>query len=234
MTYQSRIERRQAAQTEAMGYGGTLSCRPLIESAIRTIRERIGENIVMEAAWDRTGRQEFPILGDGANRSYPAIEIFGASGRFRLSAVGASLPLDSIGFRYRVDGDDIAIDPDEMIFKGLARRFDDSTSAPSSTPAGMDPLTIAWTVFSVIRIAWQVMHPKIAILLGGNVSCKAVLQGDTLTITFTQCPSVRLTILWETVFEVPSVQISAEKAAVALHGEGIIGSRVHGRDFVFE
>lgn len=233
MSRQDRIDRREAARAESTGYGGTLSCRESVVSALDIIRQRIGEGVVMRASWDRTGIQEFPILGEGAKTGWPAVEIFGKSGRFELSAKGAQLPVDSVGFGYRVDGDDVVIDLDAVTLKGLALRLNPaSTEAPGSSPAGMDPITIAWTVFSVLRMVWQVMHPQASVMLGGNVSCEAVLTGDGLAIRFSQCPSVKLKVIWTMSLAVTGVDLTPEKAVVLLRGDGMIASLIKSRDFV--
>jgi hypothetical protein len=235
MSRQDRIDRREAAQTEEHGYGGSFSIKPMVEAAFTTLRTWVGEGVEMKASWDRTGKQEFPIPLNGKPPEYSAVDIFGASGRFDLSAIGAvGLPVDSLGFAYRVIGDDISIDGDPIIFKGLARKLSSNDHATGNSAAGIEPITMIWTAFNLIRMIVGILNPKLSILLGGNVSCTAVLNGDVLTITFSQCPSVKLVAFWTFTLEVPAVVINQDKAVASLHGEGVIASRIKSREFVFE
>ena len=232
MSHQDRIDRREAAHTEPTGYGGTLACKPQVEAAFEVIRQRIGEGVVMRAAWGRSGIQEFPVLGEGAQTGWSARDIFGRYGHFALSAKGASLPVDAIGFGYTIEGDDVRIEPDAVTFKGLALRLNPaSAAAPGASPAGMDPITIAWTVFSVLRTVWQIMHPQASVMLGGDVSCEAVLHGDSLSVRFLKCPSVKLKVIWTMSLEVTGVDLTTDKAVILLHGEGLIASLVKSREF---
>lgn len=234
MSRQDRLDRREAAQTEEHGFGGSFSVKPQVESALRAIRLWIGEGVEMSASWDRTGKQEFPIPLNGQPPEHNAADLFGASGRFELSAVGAiGLPIDKLGFGYRVIGDDIAIDGDPIVIKGLAKKLSSNSDAPGSA-AGVEPITLIWTAFNIVRMIIGILNPKLSILLGGNVSFTAVLNGDVLTIKFNQCPSVKLVAFWTFSLEVPSAEITLDHATVFLHGEGLVASRFKSRTLEFE
>lgn len=239
MSRQDRLDRREAAQTEPEGYGGSLSCRSQVEAGLQILREKIGQNIPIRFSWDRTGKQEFPVPMDGTKPNWPAIDIFGASGRFAISAKGAPLPIDAVGFGYRVDGDDISIDLDSVTFKGLAKRLNPSADSMSSspmgdTPAGFDPVTIAWSLFSIVQIIVGLLNPHLSVCMGGNVAAEAILAGDKLTIKFSECPSVKLVAYWTFLLSVPSIEVVPEKATVFLNGSGLVGSRIKSREFPFE
>jgi len=236
MSREERIARREAARTDATGYGGAISCRSQIQSALSLIRERVGEGVAMRISWDRTGKQEFPIYG-GKSESYewPAIDIFGSSGRFTLSAKGSpNLPIDAIGLGYRIEGDDITIDIDPVVLKGLAAKISKPASAAGASSPSGSPLMIAWTIFSIVQFIVAIFRTHAELLLGGNVSLEAVLNGDTLTVKFSQCPAVRLTMYWEFRFDVPSIVVTPEKVTVALDGDGLIASRIKSREFAIE
>lgn len=227
MSRQDRIDRRNA--NDPTGYGGSLSCRPMVEAAIAAMRQYVGEARPLEIRWDRTGKQEFPVNGTIPT----AGDLFGKAGRFSIAAPGAvGLLVDSVGFAYLIDGDDVCLDLDQLRVKGLAAMM--PTSATGSQPAGIDPLTIAWTVFTLVRVIYGILNPKLSVLLGGNISLKATLDGSTLTIAFSECPSIKLVAFWEFHLAVTGAIVTAEKAVVSLHGNGLIESMIKQREFLFD
>ena len=108
-------------QAAPSGYGGAIQASSQIQQAIGWFRQYLGDGVVAEARWDRTGRQAFPLLAKG---DWSAIAIFGAYGHLSLSAIGAkSLPAQSLGLGYNVSGPDISIDLDSVVMKGLAAKL---------------------------------------------------------------------------------------------------------------
>lgn len=235
MSRQDRLDRREAAQADEHGFGAAFPIKPLVEAAFAAIRTWIGEGVEMRMSWDRTGKQEFPIPLNGEPPKHDAADIFGLSGRFDLSAKGAiGIPVDALGFGYRVIGEDISIDGDPIVFKGLAAKLSSNDHAAGAAAPGIEPITMIWTAFNIVRMIIGILNPKLSVLLGGNVSCTAVLNGDVLTIKFSQCPSVKLVAFWTFSMEVTAVEINLEKAVASLHGEGLIASRIKTREFPFE
>lgn len=221
---------RNRDQSEPVGSVGQIHCRAAVESAIGFFRERIGEGVSVKAIWDRTGGQTIPLIGS-LPATWTAKNIFGRLGDFRFSASGArSLPVDQAGFMYRIDGEDVVIDPDPLTIKGLAKSpIGDAVSAGQG-PVGVDPISICWSVFSVLSLVWQVMHPKCDLQIGGSVEAEAVLVGDKILVSFREMPSVRLTVIFEVMLAVTGLEISTEKVKMLLHGEGMIAGRIKSRE----
>lgn len=211
----------------ASGAAGVIHARDEITAALDWIRSHVGEGVPVSFAWDRTGQQSFALLKRGEDWS--ALAILGRSGRISLSAPGAvNLPVDHLGFGYRVDGDDIVIDAEAVTFNGLAARFNPSSEASMSespsTPATFGPATIL-TVFSVLRGVYSLLNPQADLKLGGNVSAVATLTGDVLSVKFNQAPSIRLVALFTFQLGVERVDISAETVRVLFTGSRFIRER---------
>lgn len=221
---------RNRDQSDSVGSAGQIHCREAIELAIGFFRDRIGEGVPVKAIWDRTGGQTLPLIGSLPN-TWTARNIFGRLGDFRFTAVGArNIPVDQAGFMYRIDGDDVVIDPDPMVIRGLAKSPIGDSVSSAQTPVGVDPISICWSVFSVLSLIWQVMHPKCDLQLGGSVEAEAVLSGDTIIVSFREMPSVRLTVIFEMMLSVTGLEISTEKVKMLLHGEGMIAGRIKSRE----
>ena len=210
-----------------------IACRPQIESALAFLSQHMGVGPQLVCGWDRTGGQEFPLLQNG---DWSAANLFGRSGRFDLSVQGLpALVVSAAGFAYRIVGEDVLIDPDVITFKGLAARLGPAAGnavGAGEHPVGMDPLTIGWSVFSVLNVIWQIMHPKLDLVLGGNVSCALQLESpEKLVVTFQQMPSVRVTVWFEMLLGVTGVEITPSSVKLLLHGEGFIAGRIKERTF---
>jgi hypothetical protein len=192
---------------------GSLNVRSYVEQATTYIRDYIGEDKEMSFNLDRTGAQTFPLLKKGTDWS--ALAMFGRSGRVTLSTVSEMVPVNTMGFGYRVEGEDISIDVDAIVFKGLANRLKTSSSdgmgsgdiEMAEKPMGFDPATIL-TVLSVIRGVYMLLNPQADLQLGGNISATAILNGDTLTVNFDQGPSIRFVMFMQFQLAVKSVVIT--------------------------
>jgi hypothetical protein len=220
----------------AVGRAGTIHAASQIRQLLSWFRDSIGEGVRAELRWDRSGTQSFPLLAKG---DWSALALFGGYGHIQLSALGAkNLPVPSLGFGYRVDRDDITFDIDPVTMKGLASWLgpdDGQTKSTSQSPnattlrpntrvpeAGL--ITI-WTVFSIVRDLWSLLHPSCDLQLGGNVSAAAVLSGDELAIEFQQCPSIRFVALFTFHLSVKRVVITQSNVHVEFGGSRIIQSR---------
>ena len=217
----------ECQNVQASGPAGAIHARTQIAAALARWRQYIGENVKASISWDRTGAQNFPLLARG---DWSALALFGKSGRMELSAPGAAgLPVNSLGFGYRVTGDDISLDLDPVTLRGLALRLSPSSPGSQSTPTApipsqFDPLTI-WTIFSVFRDIWSLLHPSCDLQLGGNVSATGVLTGDMLAIDFQQCPSVKLVALFTFQLSVKRVEITEQSVRVIFGGSRFVKER---------
>lgn len=207
---------------------GSIHASSQIRQLFAWWRSNIGEGIKASASWDRTGAQTFPLLAKG---DWSAIALFGRSGRMELSAPGSKgLPVESIGFGYRVINDDISIDFDPVLLKGLASRLGPSVShgqqsvRSSPVPSAIGPGT-AWTILSLVRGIWSLLHPVADLQLGGNVSATSILNGDTLAIDFQQMPSIKIVALFTFNLAVKRLEISEQSIRVMFSGSSMIKER---------
>lgn len=218
-------KREPLPNVAASGPAGAIYASGQIRQVLDYFRQYVGEGVKAEIGWDRTGATSFPLLSKG---DYSTLALFGAFGRFRLSAKGAvNLPIESAGFSYSVDGEDISIDPDKITLKGLARQLNPTIRQNQTVGAGpsqFGPLTLL-SVFSIISDVWNLLHPTADIILGGNVSASAILNGDELTIDFSQCPRIKAVWLFTFDLAVKRVEISTSKVFVEFTGSRFIQSR---------
>ena len=217
-------------QIAASGLGGSIRARTQIRQALAWFRESVGENVALELQWHRTGGQSFPLL---ANGDWSAVALFGRYGHVKLSATGPTrLPISSSGFSYQIVGDDVAIDLDAMTIPGLALQLGPSSFHPrplklseaAPAPSGVGLMTV-WTVLSVARDLWSLLHPTCDLQLGGSVIAKAELANDTLTIEFDQMPSLRIVALFTFQLGVQRVVIKETNIHVDFSGSRLIKSR---------
>ena len=177
-----------------------------------------------ECRWDRSGAQTFPLLAKG---DWSAVAVFGKYGHMNMSAIGAvKLPVQSLGFGYRVDGDDITIDADPVTLKGLGATLNPTSqqSLQVGAPSEIGPGTVL-TIVSVIRGVWSLLNPTADLQLGGNVSATAVLAGETLTVDFHQCPSIKLVALFTFQLRVERVELTETSLRVLFGGSRLVKER---------
>ncbi|WP_397568444.1 hypothetical protein [Schlesneria sp. T3-172] len=202
------------------GSAGAIHAKDHVRAVLAWWRANIGEGVKAEMRWDRSGAQSFPLL---AKADWSPVAVFGKYGHMDLSAKGAvGLPVDAIGFGYRVDGDDITIDADPLTLKGLGQAFNPAAKQSLTTgPSQIGPGAVL-TIVSVVRGLWSLLNPSADLQLGGNVSATAALTGDTLAIDFQQCPSVKLVALFTFQLRVDRVEIVEDKQVRVVFG----GSRL--------
>lgn len=210
----------QPVSSPPVGVGGVLHAREQIQSAIDWFRWRVGEGKPVTFRWDRTGQTSFPLLKAGTDWS--PLALFGRSGRVELSTKDpVNLPVDSLGFGYVIDGQDLLIDVDQTRFKRLLSAIErDDTPKPN----GVGPATVL-TVLSVIRSVYMLLHPQCDVQIGANVSAVATLVGDCLTIKFDQAPQLRIVTLFTMVLSVDRVEITAERVRLVFSGSRWIKER---------
>ena len=223
------------------GPAGVIHARSQIESVLDWWRKEIGEGITGSVNWDRTGAQEFPLLAQG---NWSAEALFGKSGRIEVSAYGAKgLPVDSLGFGYRVIGDDMSFDCEPVLVKGLAARLGAGSKQVSlkNEPYGTNKnygvdgrkdagparfgLMGIWTIATILRDVFALLNPTCDLQLGGNVAATAVLKSDTMTIDFQQCPSVKLVALFTFHLSVKRVEITEQSIRVVFSGSRLVKER---------
>ena len=212
--------------SRASAVGGSINARPQIEAAIAFIRQRVGEGVPMRFEWDRTGAQSLPLLKGGA---WTPDAIYGKSGEFRISAEGAvGLPLQDVAIGYRFVKGRLRLRGETEIDAGILdwshAGGDGASTGGGSGAVGIDPMTLL-TVFSVLNSIWQALHPTADLTLGGNISCEAILHGDTLAVKFKQAPSVRVVAWFTFVLGVDAVDISTEKVRIGFTGSRWVKER---------
>ena len=215
------------------GSAGAIHARTQIDSAITWWRQTLGEGSRVSVRWDRTGAQTFPLLAQG---DWSAVALFGQSGRVEVSWIGhTSIPIKSLGFAYRVLGEDLSLDFDPILVQGLAQRLTPSVrtrenltvSRPESgepQPSRLGLITI-WTITSVVRELVSLLNPTCDLQLGGNLSATAALQGDQLAIDFQQPPSIKLVALFTFQLAVQRVEISTESVRLIFTGSRLVKER---------
>jgi hypothetical protein len=82
-----------------------------------------------------------------------------------------------------------------------------------------------WTIASVVRDIFALLNPTCDLQLGGNVAATGVLKGDTLTIDFQQCPSVKLVALFTFQLSVKRVEITEQSVRVVFTGSRFVKER---------
>ena len=213
-------------QAAPSGYGGAIQASSQIQQAIGWFRQYLGDGVVAEARWDRTGRQAFPLLAKG---DWSAIAIFGAYGHLSLSAIGAkSLPAQSLGLGYNVSGPDISIDLDSVVMKGLAAKLSvskDASNAASAPGPSQFGLFTLWTVFSVIRDVISILNPTCDLILGGNVTATASLLGESIVVEFQECPAVKLVAMFTFDLTVKRLTVTDKNVHVEFEGSRWVKSR---------
>lgn len=214
---------RWEPRAAAAGRAGAIRGRAKIKQGLEWIRTNVGENVKAGFRWDRTGAQTFPLWH---NQNFSAIAVLGASGRFELSAPGSKLKVPGGGFAYTVRGKDLHIDLDPVVFVGLAESLfgPAPTMVNAQEKVSVDPFTV-WTVLSIFRTVWSLLHPSADLQLGGNVSATAMLQGDTLGIDFQQMPQIRLVWIFTFRLGVRRVEITPTAVRILFTGSRFIQER---------
>lgn len=214
----SRRDQRGKSAPLASSSIGTLHAKEWIQSGIDWFRWKVGENRPVSFKWDRTGPQEMPI----SRASVDPVAILGRSGRIELSVDEAvNLPVNALGFGYVLDGNDVEIDLDKTRLKRILSHFGDETTDDQPKAVGVSPGTIL-TIFSVIRAIYLLRHPKFDLLIGGNITAKCVLVGDTLTVTFDQGPGVVYTSFFRVQLRLESVEITTERVVCHFSGSRLM------------
>lgn len=216
---------KRASSYAASGPAGAVHGSEQITTMIEWIDSHVGQGIPMQWRWDRTGAQTISLLLAG--KKWSAEELFGLSGRFAISAPGAvNLPIDTLDFSYRIEGDDVVLDTSGVRLKGLAKSLGIQNGDGAVGDAqGIDPISTAWTVISIVRLCWQILHPQADLKLGGTVTATGVLNGDTLTVKFKNGPVVRLVMVFTFSLGVQQIVISPRNVHVDFTGSRWIKSR---------
>ncbi len=224
--YLQRLNEPEHGGHVAGGILGSIKGKEQIGDGIARFRQYIGYNNPVTFGMQRTGPQVFNILGSG--QKLDAQSLLGDLGRFTINIKKGMLvpntPSD-IGFTYKVNGDDITIDIDPIVFRGLAKQLgmnDDEIAAMEAHPAGfIDPLT-AWSIISMVRGIWGIFHPSCDLLLGGSVSCVVELKDidgvDTIDISFKDAPQIRFVMLFQFMLSVRHITASTERVHLDFEG----------------
>lgn len=224
MVEKNTAKTESAKAVAPSGAAGAIHAKSQIKQVFAWWRANVGEGVKAECRWDRSGAQTFPLLAKG---DWSAVAVFGKFGHMNLSAKGAAnLPVDSIGFGYKVDGDDITIDADPVTLKGLGKILNPTSkqSLQVGAPSEISPGTVL-TIISVVRGVWSLLNPHVSLTLGGNVSATGVLSGDSLTIDFQQGPAVKIESLFTFSLGVKQIVITESNVHVEFSGSRFVKSR---------
>jgi hypothetical protein len=146
----------------------------MVESVLNSVRQYFPDGSNIKIGWQRVGGKS-ALLVSG---SHELVDILGSSGRIDMQAEGSgNLPLNKLGFGYRIQAGKIAIKLDEVEF---ALPGGDTVS--SSVEVG-NPLLIAWTILGAIKNVYDVFHPTIDLYLAENIALTATI-GETCSIRF--------------------------------------------------
>lgn len=207
----------------AVGLGGAIHDNGIVAVTMDWIDQHIGDGVEMIARMDRTGPQTISLLRAG--KRWPFEDLFGLSGRFAVSAKGASnLPVDELAFTYLVDGKDLLITPSAVRIRGVVP----NSGVPGSSAVGeavSDPITLSLTILSIAQTIWGILNPTADLRIGGTISATAVMQDGTLTIKFKDMPSIRFVMLFAFELGVKQVQITRENIHLDFSGSWLVKSR---------
>ena len=211
----------------ASGSAGAIHAKQQIRDGLNKIRQYIGEGIPVSMSWDRNGASSLPLLARG---EWTALKLYGNSGHIQIDAHGAKgLPVDQIGFGYRLRGNDIELDADPVLFEGMTAKLEPNPKQVAGVnPVGVfviDDMVTAWTIFSSIRGIMELFWPSVDVLLPGQIAGQAVLNGDTLTVNFTQPVTVKAQMLFTFNLVVQKLVISESNIHVEFSGSRFVKSR---------
>jgi len=137
--------RRREKRRAPTGVAGTFHGSAQIRAAITWIQNNVGEGVPISFNWDRTGVQTFPIA---KTTDFSALALFGRSGHFYISAKQSTkLPITDVGFRYTLDGDDLAIDVDQIRLRGVVPLLFPQQNTVAGQEVGFDPMTLLYGFF---------------------------------------------------------------------------------------
>lgn len=215
----------RSSSAVACGSAGSIQAAVQIRQLLAWWENHVGQGRQAHFHWARTGAESFPLLAKG---DWSVKALFGEAGRIAISAPGvARLPIDSLGFAYRIIGPDVEFDADPVVIPGLAARLGPSVSSEvaNATPVQfVDPLT-AWSIFSMLRDIWSLLHPTCDLQLGGTVSAGAVLADGKLAIDFKDCPSIKLVALFTFQLKVQRIEITESSVRLVFSGSRLVKER---------
>jgi len=200
------------------GNAGAINGKQQIKDMLTWWRANIGEGVKATARWDRTGAQTFPLLAKG---DWSVGALCGKYGHAELSAKGSKLPIDAIGFGYKINNNDLTFDIDPLTISVL--KLNQPTSIQAG-PSEFGPGTLL-TVITVVRGIYSLLNPTCDLQLGGTVSATGVLAGDMLAIDFEACPSIKLVALFTFQLAVKRLEIKADSVRVVFTGSSLVKER---------
>lgn len=203
---------------------GSIQASSQVRMGMGWFRDYIGEGVKAQFRWDRSGMQAFPLLAKG---DWGNLALLGRYGHFQLSAFGAkNLPLQEVGFGYKVDDDGVpTLDLDPIVLKMLTMRVGPNVPQMASGEPPQVGLMTLWTIVTVVRDIFSILNPTCDLQLGGCVSATAVLNGDTLSIDFQQCPSIKLVALFTFQLQVNRIEVKEHSVRVLFGGSRLVKER---------
>lgn len=216
------------------GPAGTIHASAQIRQGIKYLRKYVDDGNAVAFIWDRNGAGQVSLF---ATKDWTTLQLFGNTGRIELNCPGIKLPVTSLGMGYRIVGRDLLIDAEPVRLIGLADKLSPSNKSQAmrmtATPVGIigidDVLEVYW-IFSMIRDLASILMPSCDLILPGQISCSTVLNGDEITVDFSQPVTVRLVALFTFNLAVKRVVVTEKNVHVEFSGSRWI----HSRDFAVQ
>lgn len=161
--------------------------------------------------WKRNGATRLPLL---AGKPWTREQLLGTNGRLRVAIPESGIPINEFGFGYEIrkrpGGTEfvrITPDPFDVDLPGAGE------AASAGSPMGFDPISIGLTAISVISGIYQLLHPTLDVVLGGQIGLSARMDGDTLRVSFSaDAPSIEAKAWFlSATLTVDSVEVSPER-----------------------
>lgn len=191
---------------------GVIQGNGLIDNALSWWRSNLLDSTA-SVIWTRNGNQTLPLF---RLKEWTTKSIYGTSGSFDFTTKGqTNLPIKDARVAYRLVGDEVKLSGETTLPITALNVNNNEQNISNAQPVGfVDPMT----VFSVISVIWQLLHPIADVTLPGTVSATAVLVDDTLVITFKDKPSIRIAVLFTFNLAVDRVDVKPDKVKLVFSG----------------
>lgn len=221
------VQRNSPAQSfSASGPAGAIHASSQIRTAISTFRQYIGDGKSASGKLSRNGAAFVSLF---AMKDWDIKQILGSDGRVEMNWPDAiNMPTKEFAFGYRLRGSDVIVDPDPFMLPGALSKLKFNQGPSQIGPygiIGIDDALFALSVISIIRDVAALLRPSCDLMLPGELSATATLNGDTLNVTFDKPATVRLVWLFTFNLQIKSVAITERNIHVDFSGSRWVKSR---------
>lgn len=201
---------------------GAINCKPYIDDLFEWHTKYVPMGCKGTFEWDRSGNQSFNLYG-GTKTKLTVATVFGNAGQLRLAInyppnfQGEMLNIRELGLHYTVVDGNVKLDLDSITIYGLEEELN-SRLNNAEQPKQFALMTL-WTIISVIRDIWLVMHPTADLTVGGSLSASTqLIDQDTIQIDCGAAIRLKITILMK--FDLAVKQITITKQHITVHFDG--------------